>query len=69
MIVYEKLWQTMKQKQVSQYQLIRDYGFSTGQLDRLRKNGNINAYTLDRLCAILDCRLDEIAEYVPTKQD
>lgn len=69
MIVYDKLWQTMKQKQVSQYQLIRDYGFSTGQLDRLRKNGNINAYTLDRLCAILDCRLDEIAEYVPTKQD
>ena len=38
MIVYDKLWQTMKQKQVSQYQLIRDYGFSTGQLDRLRKN-------------------------------
>ena len=69
MIVYDKLWQTMKQKQVSQYQLIHDYGFSTGQLDRLRKNGNINAYTLDRLCAILDCRLDEIAEYVPTKQD
>ena len=65
MIVYDKLWQTMKQKQVSQYQLIRDYGFSTGQLDRLRKNGNINAYTLDRLCTILDCGLDEIAEYVP----
>ena len=69
MIVYDKLWQTMKQKQVSQYQLIRDYGFSTGQLDRLRKNGNINAYTLDRLCAILDCRLDEIAEYVPATKD
>ena len=69
MIVYDKLWQTMKQKQVSQYQLIRDYGFSTGQLDRLRKNGNINAYTLDRLCANLDCGLDEIAEYVPATKD
>jgi len=69
MIVYDKLWQTMKQKQVSQYRLIRDYGFSTGQLDRLRKNGNINAYTLDRLCAILDCGLDEIAEYVPATKD
>ena len=69
MIVYDKLWQTMKQKQVSQYQLIRDYGFSTGQLDRLRKNGNINAYTLDRLCTILDCGLDEIAEYVPATKD
>lgn len=69
MIVYDKLWQTMKQKQVSQYQLIRDYGFSTGQLDRLRKNGNINAYTLDRLCTILDCGLDDIAEYVPATKD
>ena len=54
MIVYDRLWATMKEKGVSQYMLIRDYGFSSGQLDRLRKNGNVNAYTLNTLCEILD---------------
>lgn len=63
MIVYDKLWETIKQKNISQYQLIKTYGFSTGQLDRLRKNGNINTYTLSRLCEILDCKLEDIAEY------
>ena len=63
MIVFDKLWVTMKEKNVSQYMLIKNYGFSTGQLDRLRKNGNVNTYTLSQLCKILDCHLDDIAEY------
>ena len=63
MIVFDKLWKTMKEKNISQYQLIKKYGFSTGQLDRLRKNQNVNSYTLNSLCNILDCSLDEIAEY------
>jgi putative transcriptional regulator len=63
MIVFDRLWATMKRKGVSQYRLIQDYKFSTGQLDRLRKNENVNTYTLDQLCRILDCGLDEIAEY------
>lgn len=63
MIVFDKLWQTMKQKNISQYALIKNYGFSTGQLDRLRKNGNINTYTLSQLCDILDCDIGDIAEY------
>lgn len=63
MIKYTKLWDTMKEKNISQYMLIKKYGFSSGQLDRLRKNGNVSTFTLDQLCQILDCRLDEIAEY------
>lgn len=52
----------MKKKGVTQYALIKQYGISTGQLDRLRKNENVNTYTLDTLCRILDCSLSEIAE-------
>lgn len=63
MIVFDRLWVTMKRKGISQYRLIQEYKFSTGQLDRLRKNENISTYTLDQLCRILDCGLDEIAEY------
>ena len=63
MIVYDKLWETMKARGISQYKLIKEYKISSGQLDRLRKNGNVSSYTLNQLCAILKCRLDEIAEY------
>lgn len=63
MIVYDRLWQTMKARGVSQYRLMKDYGFSSGQLDRLRKNDNISTYTLGRLCEVLNCSLEEIAEY------
>ena len=64
MIVFDKLWETMKKKKISQYQLIKKHGFSTGQLDRLRKNQNVNSYTLNELCKILNCKLEEIAEYI-----
>ena len=65
MISYEKLWETMKEKKVSQYKLIKTYGISTGQLDRLRKNENVSTFTLNSLCKILDCKLEDIAEYIP----
>lgn len=64
MIRYNKLWQTMKERGVSQYRLINEYHISSGQLDRLRKNGNVSTYTLNQLCVILRCRLEDIAEYV-----
>ena len=64
MIVYDKLWATLKNKQISQYKLINTYGISSGQLDRLRKNDNVNTYTLNILCSILDCKLEDIAEYI-----
>ena len=63
MIIFDRLWATMKEKGVSQYKLIKEYKISTGQLDRLRKNENVNTYTLDQLCRILNCSLDDIAEY------
>lgn len=63
MIVYDKLWDTMREKQISQYKLIKEFKISSGQLDRLRKNENVSTYTLNQLCGILHCRLEDIAEY------
>lgn len=63
MISFERLWVTMKERGISQYKLIKEYNFSTGQLDRLRKNENVNTFTLNQLCEILDCSLEDIAEY------
>ena len=69
MIVYDKLWKTMKEKNISQYALIKKFNISTGQLDRLRKNENVSTNTLDLLCRILDCGLDDIAEFRRTPDD
>jgi len=65
MIIYTKLWETMKQKGITQYKLIKEHKISCGQLDRLRKNENVSTFTLNQLCEILDCKLDDIAEYIP----
>ncbi len=59
----------MKEKGVSQYKLIHTFGISTGQLDRLRKNDNVSTYTLNVLCEILNCKLDDIAEYIKDKTE
>lgn len=69
MISFEPLWKTMKKRGVSQYKLIKEYKISTGQLDRLRKNGNVSTYTLNQLCSILDCKLEEIAVYRPDEAE
>ena len=64
MIVFDKLWITMKKNGISQYKLIKDYKISTGQLDRLRKNENVSTHTLDQLCKILNCKIEDISEYI-----
>lgn len=63
MISYKPLWKTLKEKKVSQYQLIKKYGVSAGQLSRLRANQNVSTHTLNMLCEILDCRLEDVASY------
>lgn len=69
MIIFDRLWVTMKKKGISQYKLLKEYGFSSGQLDRLRKNENISTYTLDNLCQILDCELEDIAQVVKENKE
>ncbi len=64
MIVFDRLWKTMKDRNISQYKLIKEYHISSGQLDRLRKNQNVNTYTLNQLCKILDCEVSDIMEYI-----
>ncbi|MCD7717595.1 MAG: helix-turn-helix transcriptional regulator [Lachnospiraceae bacterium] len=64
MIRYDRLWVTMKEKHISQYDLYTYYGINRSLLDRLRKNKNIEVNTINRLCEILQCRVEDIMEYV-----
>lgn len=65
MINYDPLWKTMKKRHVSQYDLYTHYGIKRSLLHRLRKNMNVEIYTLDRFCSILDCNIEDIVQYVP----
>ena len=62
MVSYDRLWKTMKAKGITQYRLIKTYHFSSGQLDRLRRNENVNISTIAALCEILDCGLEDVIE-------
>lgn len=65
LIVYDPLWATMKRKGITTYTLIKDFSFSRGTLDSLKHNRNISTATLNDLCRILSCRVEDILEYIP----
>nr|WP_302641124.1 helix-turn-helix transcriptional regulator [uncultured Agathobaculum sp.] len=63
MISFEKLWDTMKEKGISQYALIKKYGVSPAQITRLKRNESVSTHTIEMFCEILDCRVEDIIEY------
>ncbi len=65
MITYDKLWQTLRDKGISQYKLIYTYGIDKAQLHRLRKNMVVKTIILNRLCNILQCEISDIMEFIP----
>lgn len=64
-IVFDKLWSTLKQKGVSQYDLITKYNISASIIHRLKENDIVKTSTLDALCEILNCNLVDICDYKP----
>lgn len=69
LISYEKLWQTMKEKGITQYALIKKYHVSAGQLSRLRNNSYVSTHTIDMLCNILNCEVEDIMTYIKKCSD
>lgn len=65
MIVFDKLWDVMKERGVSTYLLREKCGIDSKTIRRLRANDNMETKTLNKLCAVLECRLEDIAEFVP----
>ncbi len=65
MIVFDKLWQLMKEKGVSTYQLREKCGIDSKTVRRLKANDNTETKTLNKLCAVLDCNIEDIMEYKP----
>ena len=64
MISYDPFYKTIKQKGITTYKLVNTYGLSRSLLDRLRHNRPISTVTLNDLCHICQCRVEDVLEYV-----
>ena len=65
MIVFNKLWKLMEAKGISTYRLREECGIDSKTVRRLRANENTETKTLNKLCEILNCKIEDIMEYVP----
>lgn len=68
MIKYDRLWKTMEAKGISTYWLREKCGIDRKTIRRLRANENTETKTLNKLCSVLNCSLEEIAEYVKDEE-
>ena len=68
MIIFDKLWKTMEKKGFSTYRLREECGIDSKTIRRLKANDNIESKTVNKLCAALDCRVEDIMEYIPDEQ-
>ena len=68
MIGYAPLWRTMAAQNVTTYTLRFKRGMSHATVQRLQANMPVSTHTLNKLCAILNCPLQNIAEYIPDSQ-
>ena len=69
MISYEPLWKTMEKKKATTYTLQVKGGVSSSTIRRMKANESVSTNTLDALCKILECKLEDIAEYVPDVEE
>ena len=60
MISYAPFYETLKARGLTTYRLIVDYGISRSLLDRLKHNKPISTVTLNDLCTILHCRVEDV---------
>ena len=63
MIIYDKLWETMKAKGITQYALIHRYHIRPSQITRLKRNESVSTHTIDAFCNILECRVQDVMEH------
>ncbi len=62
-IHYQRLWKTLKDKGFTKYTLTHYYELSPRLITKLQRNEPINTTTIDKLCSILGCKVEDIVTY------
>ena len=61
--------ETMKEKGITQYALIKKHNISPAQITRLKRNESVSTHTIDIFCDILDCKVEDIMEHKKSIQE
>lgn len=69
MIAYDPLWKTLKDRNISTYDLIYKFGLSANTIHRIKNGKPITTSTLNELCFILDCSISDVIEYRKSEED
>lgn len=69
MITYKPFWNTLKLSNETTYTLINNHHISSATIDKLRKDKPLNTTTLNDLCKILNCNIENILQYIPSDLD
>lgn len=69
MIEYTPFWTTLRNSEESTYTLTKNHRISSSTIDKLRKNKPLNTTTINDLCRILNCSVEQIMRYVPSEED
>lgn len=66
-VCYDKLFHLMIDKKITNAELMKQANFSANIITRLKRNGYISLETIERICKVLDCGVDNILEFMPTE--
>jgi DNA-binding Xre family transcriptional regulator len=69
MISYSPFWETLNASNETTYTLITKHHISSATIDKLRKNKPMNTTTINDLCCILNCKIENIAQYIQSDND
>ena len=65
MITYDPFWRTLEEKKITTYALINKHGILPDTIQRLRKGKPITTSTIEMLCEVIGCKVEDIVEYCP----
>ena len=66
---YDKLWKILEERKMMKTELVRAAKVSTNAMAKLGKNEDVRVNILEKLCTSLDCKLDDIVEFVPDSKE
>ena len=67
-ISYNPFYETLFKKNVTEYALIYKHGLPANTIHRMKHGKPITTTTLDTLCSVLDCKVEDILEYIPPEK-
>ena len=68
-VSYKKLFHMMIEKEMTNAELQQKAGFSANIITRLKRNGYISLESIENICLVMDCGVDDILEFVPDEND